>query len=441
MTRVVPSTVQVRRATRPLSGTVEVPSDKSLSHRAVLFGALAEGVTHASGVLDSADVRSTIEAVSALGAVVTVAAGRRGLDVTVEGWGPRGPVAPDGPIDCGNSGTTVRLLAGILAGWPLSVELRGDASLSARPMGRIAHPLVAMGAQVITTDGHLPVTIAGGVLRPIDYASPVASAQVKSAVLLAGLRAQGRTSVTEPTLSRDHTERLLPAFGVDVLVAHDACRASVEGPAVLSATDVTVPADPSSAAFPVIAALLVRGSEVHLPGVCVNPTRTGFLRVLERMGADVHEVRRRSVGGEPVADLVARHGAALRPVTVNASEVPALVDEVPILAVAACMAEGVSRFEGVGELRVKESDRLEATVYALSALGAEVRAGEDWLEVRGPARLRGAQLSSLGDHRLAMAWAVAGLAAEGITTIEGFDAVCVSYPGFLDDLAALGADL
>lgn len=441
MTRVVPSTVRVRRATRPLSGTVEVPADKSLSHRAVLFGALAEGITHASGVLDSADVRSTIEAVSALGAVVTVAEGRRGLDVTVAGWGSRGPVAPDGPIDCGNSGTTVRLLAGILAGWPLAVELRGDTSLSVRPMGRIADPLVAMGAQVTTTEGHLPVTVAGGGLRSIDHASPVASAQVKSAVLLAGLRAQGRTSVTEPTLSRDHTERLLPAFGVDVLVEPDACRASVKGPAVLSATDVTVPADPSSAAFPMIAALLVRRSEVHLPGVCVNPTRTGFLRVLERMGADVRETGRRTVGGEPVADLVARHGATLRPVTVHASEVPTLVDEVPILAVAACMAEGVSRFEGIGELRVKESDRLEATAHALSALGAEIRAGEDWLEVHGPARLRGAELYSLGDHRLAMAWAVAGLAADGVTTIEGFDAVCVSYPGFLDDLAALGADL
>lgn len=433
----------VLTATSPLSGTVRVPGDKSVSHRSVLFGAMAEGVSHAAGVLDSADVRASIAAVRALGARVEIMAERDGiLDLEIAGWGERGPQPPDGTIDCGNSGTTARLLTGILAGWPIEVTLSGDESLSARPMGRVTGPLSEMGARFASAEGgRLPLHISGGGLRGIDYASPVASAQVKSAVLLAGVRAEGTTSVTEPAPSRDHTERLLPAFGVPVATDPAACRASVTGPAPLHAYGVAVPGDPSSAAFFVTAALLVPGSEVTLPDVCLNPTRVGFLRVLERMGADLTVAEGTAIGTEPVGTIVARHTPELRPTTITADEVPSLVDEIPVLALLATRARGVTCFTGVAELRVKESDRLEAIAHALAAFGAHVRTGPDWLEVSGPTVLTGATVPSLGDHRLAMAWAIAGLAASGATTVAGFEATDVSYPGFLGDLNALGAGI
>jgi len=436
-----------RRAVGPLRGEIRVPGDKSLSHRAVLFAAMAGGTSRLSCVLDSADVRSTIRAVDALGARVETRAGDCGLALTVTGWGASGPTAPIGAIDCANSGTTARLLLGVLAGYDVHAVLTGDASLSERPMRRVTEPLTEMGARVAPTPkGTLPVGIRGGGLTGGRHDLPVASAQVKSALLLAGIRAQGTTTVCEPAPSRDHTERLLPLFGVPVLRDASGCVA-VTGPAELTAADFEVPGDPSSAAFLVAAALLVPGSEVMLPNVALNPTRTGFLRVLTRMGAsiDVDLTEGFSAGtcAEPTGTVRARYSPALTGTTVTPDEVPALIDEVPILAVVAAAARGTTRFEGVGELRVKESDRLGAVVTALQSLGADADAAGDTLVVHGPAVFVGAGLDSLGDHRLAMAYAVAGLVAAGDVTIDRFEAIDVSYPAFPLDLEALlvgGAD-
>jgi 3-phosphoshikimate 1-carboxyvinyltransferase len=424
----------------PLIGSVRVPGDKSISHRGVLFASMTSGTCDITGALDSADIRSTIEAVVALGARAEVRVARRGaLDVTVTGWGRRGPVTGGAePIDCGNSGTTARLLMGVLAGYPVDVTLSGDASLARRPMSRVTEPLSRMGARFeMGEGGTLPVTVHGAVLRAVDYDMPVASAQVKSAVLLAGLRAEGRTTVREPAPSRDHTERLLPAFGVGVGRDVDGHACWVDGPATLSPTDVAVPGDPSSAAFLVGAAVIVAGSEVHLPDVALNPTRIGYLRVLESMGADVLIRPDRASGAEPCGELLVHGGRDLTGVTIPADVVPSLIDEVPLLAVVAAAAHGTTRFEGVAELRVKESDRLAAIVDGLTALGATARAGDDWLEVDGPAVLHSTTVDSLGDHRLAMAWAVAGLVAQGPVTIDGWDAIGVSYPDLERDLEGL----
>lgn len=419
-----------------LHGALTVPGDKSVSHRAVLFAAMAEGTSHLTGVLDSADVRSTIEAVRALGASVEVTQGGGGLNVTVVGWGGLGPPA-GAAIDCGNSGTTARLLMGVLAGWTgREFTLSGDSSLSSRPMRRVLEPLAAMGAEADDTEGRLPVVIRGAELRGVEYTLPVPSAQVKSAVLLAGLRAEGATAVHEPVPCRDHTERMLPVFGVDIDVVESPRSSTVRGPVVPRAADVAVPGDPSSAAFLVGAACVVPDSSVAIAGVDLNPTRIGFLRVLERMGANVRLIPAGANGPEPVGDILVEF-SALEGTTVTAEEVPALVDEVPILAVVATQAFGRTRFEGIGELRVKESDRLGALAEALQALGVPVRAGEDWLEVEGPARLHGAWLDSLRDHRLAMSYRVASLIADTPVTIAHYDAIAVSYPGFTEALQGL----
>ena len=424
----------------PLLGEVRIPGDKSLSHRAVLFAALADGETRVAGVLDSADVRSTIAAVRELGAHVELKTQPDGsLSGHIRGWGVACPLAWEPTIDCGNSGTTARLLMGVLAGWPIRVTLTGDESLSKRPMRRVTEPLAEMGVQFAPNEaGTLPITMLGCArLRPIDYHSPVASAQVKSAILLAGLHANGTTRVIEPALSRDHTERLLPAFGIPVATDPGRCVAAVTGPVTpVAAAEVVVPRDPSSAAFLVVAALLVRGSRVVLPGVSLNETRTGFLRVLERMGGDIDVVPWPETGAERVGELVVSFTPTLKATVVEPWEVPSLVDEVPILALAAACADGVTRFEGVGELRVKESDRLSAIVDGLRALGVDATAEGDVLAVTGGA-LQGSQLDALGDHRLAMTWAVAGLVAQGTVSVAGFEVVDVSYPAFARDLAAL----
>lgn len=426
-----------------LLGNIDVPGDKSLSHRAVLFAAMAEGTSRLNGVLDSADVRATIGAVSALGATVELTKVQDGsLEGTVTGWGTAGPRSPQAPIDCGNSGTTTRLLLGVLAGYPgLEATLVGDESLSKRPMRRVTEPLSAMGARFETTDaGTLPVTVRGAELAAIDYASPVASAQVKTAVLLAALRATGATRVSEPSLSRDHTERLLPAFGVPV-TTDPAPGATVVGPTVLTACNVAVPRDPSSAVFPAVAAAIVRGSSISVPGVALNLTRIGFLSVLERMGVSITVTDASQLGSEPVGTIRVSWAPDLRATTVTAGEVPSLVDEVPVLALAASQAAGTTRFEGIGELRVKESDRLAAIVDGLTQLGVTVRSGEDWLEVDGPARLGGAWLESGGDHRLAMTWALAGLVARDEVYAREFGCVAVSWPEFAYDMAAIGTTL
>jgi len=420
-----------------------------MSHRAVLFAAMAQGVSALSGVLDSADVRSTIAAVTALGANCELEPSVKDglLFGEVTGWGSDGPSESAGPIDCGNSGTTTRLLAGVLAGWPITTTFTGDASLSRRPMKRITDPLGTMGARLETTDGCLPMTIAGapdGVLEAIAYETPVASAQVKSAVLLAGLRAPGRTMVTEPGFSRDHTERMLPLFGVEVGRDEASCSAWVDGPAELVAADIHVPADPSSAAFPVVAATIVPGSELVLEHVGLNPTRTGFLVVLERMGADLVIDVDDMGASEPTGTITVRSASKLEGTTVSAHEIPQLIDEIPILAVAAAQASGVTRFEGVGELRVKESDRLQAIVDALAALGVEVTAEDETLVITGtagePFRPGGTlRLAAMDDHRLAMAWAVAGMVSATPFSIAGFETVDVSYPRFAEDMASIGA--
>ena len=425
----------------PLVGELHVPGDKSMSHRAVLFSAIADGTTTLRGVLDSADVSSTIGAVRELGAHVDLAEQPDGsLGGAVTGWGSACPLPWGVDIDCGNSGTTARLLLGVLAGWPTKVTLRGDESLSRRPMRRVMEPLARMGAHFsANAAGTLPVTVQGNAaLTPIDYASPVASAQVKTAVLLAGLRAQGETRVSEPSPSRDHTERMLPEFGVAVKLDPQRHAASVIGPVTpISAGEIVVPRDSSSAAFFVCAALLVTGSEVLLPGVSLNETRTGFLRVIERMGAQVEAVPWPISAGERMGALVTRYTATLSSTVVTAAEVPSLVDEVPILALVATQATGETRFEDVGELRVKESDRFEAVLAGLTALGGDVRAEGDTLVIKGPTPLHAATLDSRGDHRLAMTWAVAGLVADGPVEVERFEAVAVSYPRFVGDLESL----
>ncbi|MEI7814406.1 MAG: 3-phosphoshikimate 1-carboxyvinyltransferase [Coriobacteriia bacterium] len=425
-----------------LVGEVRPPGDKSLSHRAVLFAAMSEGTTHITGVLDSEDVRATIAAVRELGAHVDLSVGPDGsLTGKVRGWGDLGPRSYDSTIDCGNSGTTARLLMGVLAGWPLEVTLVGDESLSRRPMRRVTGPLELMGARFeATPSGTLPIVVHGtAALTPIEYDSPVASAQVKSAVLLAGLRAQGCTKVTEPAASRDHTERMLPEFCVPVTRDAATHTAIVEGPAVPCAiASFAVPRDPSSAAFLVAAALLVPGSAVRLSGVSLNPTRAGFLRVLERMGASIQVVPFPEAESERSGEIDAKYTGHLSATTVTADEVPSLVDEVPILALIASQAHGETRFEGVGELRVKESDRLAAIVDGLTTLGATAEVEGDTLVVRGPAPLRGGTLDSLGDHRLAMTWAVAGLVGGAAVGVRRFEAVDVSYPNFVGDLQLLG---
>jgi 3-phosphoshikimate 1-carboxyvinyltransferase len=416
-----------------LVGHVAVPGDKSISHRAVLLGAICDGDTPITGFGRSADTEATIAAVRSLGVEVD----EEGVDsLRVHGKGLTGLSAPDGPIDCENAGTLVRLIAGILAGQDgRSFTLAGDASLSRRPMERIAEPLRRMGGQVATVDGHLPLTIEGRPLAGIDYALPVASAQVKSAVLLAGLYADGETTVVEPAPTRDHTERMLAAAGAPITVRPTSV--TVSRAERLSLGPLEVPGDFSSAAPFLVAATLVPGSELHVHGVNLNPRRTGLLAILERMGARITIYNRREVGGEPAGDLEV-HAAPLVGAVVGREEVPVAIDELPLFALAAAHARGESVLRGAEELRAKESDRIEATVDALRALGVRVRATDDGLRVVGvPARPRGGRIASRGDHRLAMLGAVAGLASREGVRVEDADAVTVSFPGFFEMLEEL----
>jgi 3-phosphoshikimate 1-carboxyvinyltransferase len=415
-----------------LVGHVAVPGDKSISHRAVLLGALCDGETRVTGFGRSADTEATIAAVRALGLEVY----EHGEDtLRIFGNGLRGLIAPGAAIDCGNAGTLVRLLAGILAGQRGEFELRGDASLSSRPMGRIAEPLARMGAGIETTDGCLPMGVHGRPLAGIDYALPVASAQVKSAILLAGLFATGETTVVEPAPTRDHTERMLAAAGARIVIRPTSVTVSPADRLRLG--EVEIPGDFSSAAPFVVAATLVPGSELHLHGVNLNPRRTGLIEILERMGAKITVYNRREIGGEPGGDLEVR-SASLVGTSVGAAEVPLAIDELPLFALAAACARGESRLTGAGELRAKETDRIDATVDALRALGVRARGSDDGLAVTGvPARLRGGRVASRGDHRLAMLGAVAGLASREGVRIEDAEAVAVSFPGFfaiLDEL-------
>jgi 3-phosphoshikimate 1-carboxyvinyltransferase len=425
--------LRVLPADRPLAGTVQPPGDKSISHRALLFGGLAEGRTRIHGLLVSGDTSATRQAMEQLGARFE----DDGEAVTVTGIGAAGLQAPEAVLDMGNSGTAMRLLAGVLAGQTFNSELSGDVSLNSRPMGRIIRPLELMGATIQAQEGgRAPLRIHGQApLQAIEYHSPVASAQVKSCVLLAGLFADGVTTVTEPRLSRDHTERMLPQFGV-VLGEGP----SVEGGQRLRGSRVTVPADPSSAAFLVAAALLVPGSDITVTEVGLNPTRDGFYRVLERMGARLEYLNRREAGGEPVADLRVRYSPGLEAVDVPPEWIPSMIDEVPVLLALASRAAGTTRIREAEELRVKESDRLAVMARGLSAVGIEVHETPDGIDVHGGTS-RHAVVESSHDHRCAMSFAVLALCSEGGITIEGAEYIDTSYPGFRRDLGALGARL
>ena len=416
-----------------LRGTIAVPGDKSIAHRALLFGALAEGETVVSGFPGGADTLSTLGAVRALGA----AAEQKGDVVRIEGRGLALGRDLELQIDCGNSGTTMRLVAGLAAGVPGHVVLDGDASLARRPMERVAEPLRAMGATIETTAGHAPLAVRGAALTAIEWTLRVASAQVKSAILLAGLRASGTTRVREPLASRDHTERLLPHFGARL--TRGAAGVGVEGGARLRATTVPLPGDPSSAAFLVVAASLVPGSDLRLTAVGTNPTRTGFLDVLRGMGAAIEVRNETEIAGEPRAELNVR-AARLRGTDILPEEVPGTIDELPVLCVAAACAEGETTIAGAAELRVKESDRI-AALEQLRLLGVPVRATSDGLVIRGNGgrRLASAQIATHGDHRVAMAFAVAGLVADGGVAIDDPGSAAVSFPHFFARLAGLGA--
>ena len=409
---------------------VAVPGDKSISHRAVLIGAICEGATGILGFGRSADTEATIAAVRALGVEVV----EEDVDVLrVLGVGLRGLRQPDAPIDCGNAGTLMRLLTGLVAGQKGRFELVGDESLSARPMERVAEPLRRMGATVDTTDGHAPVVVEGGAaLSAIDYELPVPSAQVKSAVLLAGVQAEGRTTVAEPMPTRDHTERLLERAGAPV--TRRPTSVTVEHGRELRLAEIEIAGDISSAAPFLVAAAIVPGSAVTVHGVGLNPRRAGLLDVLERMGARIAIYNRRSIGGEPAGDVELR-ASELVGATVSAEDVPTLVDELPLLAVAACHARGDTVVHGASELRYKESNRLDAIVEELRRIGGHARSTSDGFRIKGvPARLRGGVVDSRGDHRLAMLGAVAGVASREGVELRGAEAVETSFPGFFDVL-------
>lgn len=419
-----------------LRGAVDAPPDKSISHRAALLAAMAAEPVVVRGYLDSADTNATANALRALGAVVEA----RPDELLVRGTGLRGAEEAAEPIDVANSGTLMRLLPGWLAGLEgTSWTLDGDASIRRRPVDRIAEPLELMGARIEAREGRYPpFTVHGASLRGIEYELPMASAQVKSCVLLAGLLTDAETAVLEPAPSRDHTERMLRAAGV--AVERDGERIAIRSVDELELEEVVVPGDLSSAAFVLVAGLLVPGAEVAVRGVGVNWTRCGLVSIARRMGApldgEVESRERASADTEPVADLHVRPGE-LAGTTVDADEVPLAIDELPLVALLGCFAEGETVIRGAGELRLKESDRIDAVVEGLAGLGAEIEATADGFAVTGTGGLRGGRLRARGDHRLAMLGAVAGLASEEGVEVDGIDAAEVSYPGFVDDLAAL----
>lgn len=425
------------RAGGPLIGRIAAPGDKSISHRALILASMAEGESRVGGLLESEDVLRTAEAIRALGA--TAIREKPGT------WVIRGAEwrFPPRPIDCGNAGTAVRLLMGAAAGFPLTATFDGDRSLRRRPMARVIEPLMRMGARV-SGGPLLPVTISGGGLQGISFESPRPSAQVKSAVLLAGLRAAGPVEVVEPEPSRDHTERMLRTFGVDVEIeaVEAGRRVRLSGSRELRGTSVEVPGDPSSAAFPLVAALIARNSDVTVRNVLTNPLRTGLFEVLRSMGADLTIANSRPLGGETVADLTAR-SSALTGIEVPAALAPTMIDEYPILAVAAACASGTTVMQGLAELRVKESDRLSGIVAGLQMCGVRARAEGDSLVVHGCHGLPpgGARVSTNGDHRLAMAFLVLGLASQRPVEVDQATMIDTSFPEFAQLMSALGASI
>jgi 3-phosphoshikimate 1-carboxyvinyltransferase len=429
------TTCWISRPAQGISGRLAVPGDKSVSHRALMLGAIADGPVTVSNFLAGADCIATRRALEQMGGRIEALPGG---DIRVEGGGPESLAAPDSPLDLGNSGTGIRLMTGLLAGLSVDAVLTGDASLRSRPMERVARPLRLMGADVTTTDGCPPIRLRpAGRLRGIEYRLPVPSAQVKSAVLLAGLSAEGETVITQPAVSRDHTERMLRAMGAPIVF--DETEIRLEGPCRLRGGHIRVPGDFSAAAFFLVAALVAGSDELVLEGVGINPTRVGLLRMLEAMGGDIALLNTRQSGGEPVADLRVRPGR-LRGIDVAPEWVPLAIDEFPVFFVAAAVAEGVTRVRGAEELRVKESDRIDAMATALAGVGVAAEPRPDGMLIRGGS-IRGGRVDSRGDHRIAMAMAVAGAVSEEGIVIEDTENVATSFPDFMDAASAVGMDV
>ena len=427
--------MQFQKAIHPLRGEISVPGDKSISHRAVMFGAISKGITEVTNFLQGADCLSTISCFRSMGIEIE----NTPEHILIHGKGLHGLSAPSAILDCGNSGTTTRLISGILAGQNFSSTLTGDASIQKRPMDRIIRPLTQMGASIrsIPENGCAPLEINGHPLHGISYLSPVASAQVKSCILLAGLYADGKTSVTEPALSRNHTELMLNFFGADV--TSEGLTASVLPDPFLQGNLVRVPGDISSAAYFIAAALMVPGSEILLKNVGINPTRDGMLRVCHAMGADITLMNEQRSGGEPVADLLVRYTPSLSGTVIEGELIPTLIDEIPIIAVLAATANGTTVIRNAEELKVKESNRLDIMVNELAAMGVSVEGTDDGMRIEGGKPFHGAKIDSRLDHRIAMSFTIASLAAETPIEILRSDCVNISYPTFYQDLARLQA--
>lgn len=424
--------MKIQKAIHPLRGEITVPGDKSISHRAVMFGALAEGTTRVTNFLQGADCLSTISCFRKLGIQIE----NNTKEILIHGKGLHGLSAPSEILDTGNSGTTTRLISGILAGQDFSSTLTGDASIQSRPMGRIIKPLSMMGASIESVKGNncAPLMIQGHSLHSIHYDSPVASAQVKSCVLLAGLYGDGITSVTEPYLSRNHTELMLSHFGAEI--TSEGSTASIKPDPKLHGVDISVPGDISSAAYFLVAGLLVPGSEILIKNVGVNPTRDGILRVCKAMGADIQLVNTSISAGEATADILVRY-TPLHGTVIEGELIPTLIDEIPVIAVLAAFADGTTIIRNAEELKVKESNRLDIMVKELAAMGCDIKGTNDGMIIHGGKSLHGTVIDSRLDHRIAMSFAVAGLAAEGETTIERSECVEISYPEFYKDLNKL----
>ena len=424
---------QVIRRPRVLNANLSLPGDKSVSHRALILNAIASGEAKITGISDGEDVLSTMRCLQGLGVRISPENDHSTLRV----HGCRGSlVEPGDVLDAGNSGTSMRLLSGLVAGQPFLSVLTGDSSLRSRPMDRIVHPLRLMGAQILARHNHslAPLVIQGGTLKGIEYTMPVASAQVKSSIMLAGLSAQGETVLHQPARSRDHTERMVKAMGGEV--EEDGLSLLVR-PGQLSAVDVDVPGDISAAAFWIVAAACHPDAKIVIRGVGVNPTRAGILEAMTAMGARLAQVNLRTEGGEPVADLVVE-SSGLSGLEIGGDMIPRIIDELPVLVVAACFAGGITIIRDAQELRVKESDRISTIVREMSRLGAEIEERSDGMVIQGTGRLKGGKCRSHGDHRLAMALGVAGLLAEGETTVDGAQAATVSYPRFWQDMEEIG---
>ncbi|MEN2986054.1 MAG: 3-phosphoshikimate 1-carboxyvinyltransferase [Thermodesulfovibrionaceae bacterium] len=417
-----------------LKGRINPPADKSISHRAIMFASLAKGISRIRNFLWAKDPLSTLNAMRAL--KVEIETNFEG-EILIHGKGLNSLKEPEDVIDCGNSGTTIRLLSGILSGQPFLSILTGDESLRGRPMRRVINPLRMMGADIMARadDNFPPIAIKGSKLRGIDYKLDIASAQVKSAILLAGLFAEGVTTVTEPQKSRDHTERMLKGMGVDIQIKDNTI--TLNPPERLNPFDIHIPNDFSSAAFFIAAATVVPNSEVLIENVCLNPTRTGFLRVVKEMGAQIETVNLHEQSGEVVGDIICKTTSSLKSVTVKGDIIPVLIDEFPVLCVLATQAEGQTIIRDAKELRVKESDRIKAMATELKKMGADIEELEDGVIVRGPTKLKGSEVYSYKDHRVAMALSVAGLIAEGSTTVQDAHCVDISFPEFYNLLQRL----